>query len=85
MGQVRPNVRGKRIFHSNPFQPDPGTNAKKIAENFKKLKNIIQASLQAETDPDRPKNRENFFSVLVFFYPTRVTKYKNNRKKFSKN
>jgi len=33
-------------------------NAKKLAEKFKKLKNIILASCQAETGRDWLKNRE---------------------------
>ena len=33
-------------------------NSNIIAKKFKKLKNIIQASIQDETDQDRPKNRE---------------------------
>ena len=33
-------------------------NSNVIAKKFKKLKNIIQASIQDETDQDRPKNVE---------------------------
>ena len=48
----------KEYFIPIRSYPTRGKNAKKIAENFKKLKNIIQASFQAETGRDRLKNRE---------------------------
>ena len=44
-------------------------NSKVIATKFKKLKNIIQASFQAETGRDRPKNKEKKF-VPIYFNPT---------------
>ena len=41
-------------------------NSKIIPTKFKKLKNIIQASFQAETGWDRPKNREKKFRSDLF-------------------
>ena len=59
-------------------------NSKIIAKKFQKLENFIQASFKAETGRDKPKNRRKKI-IPTHFYPTRVRKYKNNRKKNSKN
>ena len=51
--------------------------AKNKEKKFKILKNIILASLQAETGWDRLKNREKKNFVPIRSYPTRVRKFKN--------
>ena len=44
-------------------------NSKKIAKNFKKLKNLIMASFQAKISWKRLKNRENKNYRFVSFQP----------------
>jgi len=59
-------------------------NSKINAKKFKKLQNIIQASFQDETGPDRPKieNKKNYIPIRS--NPTRVRKFKNKCKKILK-
>jgi len=53
----------KKISRSEPLLPDLSLRIpKKIAQKFKKLKNSIMASFEAETSRDRQKKREKFSS-----------------------
>ena len=52
------SLRKKNISFRSVSTRTGVENAKKIAEKFKKLKNIILASFQAETGCDKLKNRE---------------------------
>ena len=44
-------------------------NSKKIAKNFKKLKNLVMASFQAKIGWKMLKNRENKNYLFVSFLP----------------
>jgi len=69
-----------------PFSPDQSLRIrKKIAKKFKKLKNIILASLPAETGRDKQKKRETFFWFGTVFSRPELKNYQKKIEKKLKN
>ena len=63
----------KKISCLKPISPNSSLRIpRKVAKKFKKFKNIILASFQAETGRDWPKKKEKKFLVRNYFYPTRA-------------
>ena len=60
-------------------------NSKKIAKNFKKLKNPVMASFQAKIGWKRLKKREKKIIVSFRSYPTDNRKFQKNSKNIQKN
>ena len=80
-GQKIENKKNFIPIRSNP------TRVRKLKYKCKKilkLKDIIQASFQDETDHDMPKNREKKNFIPIRSNPTRVRKFKNKCKKILK-
>ena len=60
-------------------------NSKKIAKNFKKLKNPVMASFQSKIGWKRLKKRENKNYRFVSFLPDGDRKFQKNSKNIQKN
>ena len=81
----RERPRKKKLsFRSVPTKPVI-ENSKKIAEKFKKIKNIIMTSFQAKTGWERLRKREKTNYRSDQFLPHQEQKIKKKKRKNSKN
>ena len=81
----RERPRKKKLsFRSVPTKPVI-ENSKKIAEKFKKIKNIIMTSFQAKTGQERPRKKEKKNYRSDQFQPNQEQKITKKWQKNSKN